>query len=392
MSENGPSVLWQLPFFRLCVGGRGAVAIFFLITGFVNSINPVKNARAGNTGVALTNLARSSFTRSGRLVVPTTIAMTIGFVMCQTGLLQFAYRVDSDWIRGGGRNPDPLGIALKKLVKTCTIYWSNGGAEYDGTHWTLAFFLKGSFRVYLALLAMTLTTPRSWRLINVFLYLYSWCTSDFLVGINIYAGLMLAQLHVDLGPRATQILPKPVPSLLMILGAFIWSYPQDNPHWRPWSKFMQDVGVAITPGGSETSRCVVSVGITIFIYGVFFSRNARRVLTSPVFNFLGRVSFPVYLMHAMLMRTVLSWMVYGQSASKLPVKDDKGNLIMVTRVAPGWFFLIMPAFFAILWSLAYLWTLYVDPFCGKVVDWLKNRMFVDDQLPQEKPIPLTTVA
>ena len=33
--------LFQLPFFRLAVGGRSAVAIFFLVTGYVNSIGPI---------------------------------------------------------------------------------------------------------------------------------------------------------------------------------------------------------------------------------------------------------------------------------------------------------------------------------------------------------------
>jgi hypothetical protein len=60
---NSPKVaphLFQLPFFRLAVGGRSAVAIFFLVTGYVNSIGPISKARAGNHDAAFTGIAPGS--------------------------------------------------------------------------------------------------------------------------------------------------------------------------------------------------------------------------------------------------------------------------------------------------------------------------------------------
>ncbi|EER28782.1 hypothetical protein D8B26_000936 [Coccidioides posadasii str. Silveira] len=392
LSENGPMSLWQLPILRLCVGGRGAVAVFFIITGFVNSINPVKNARNNNTQVALTNLARSSFTRSGRLVIPTSIATIIGWFLCQVGAFKLAKRADAGWIMNGGHDPDPLGESLVKLFRSLTIYWSSGGGEYDATNWTLVYFLQGSFRVYLALLAMTLVTARFWRIITAFLYAYAWITGDYLVGINLYAGILLAQLQVDYGSRATNILPKVVPSILMILGLFFWSFPQENPHWAPWSKIMRDSFVAVTPLYTDTSRYCVSVGITLLMLGIFFSKNARKFFTSPVLNFLGRVSFPVYLLHNTIIRTVLVLMVYGPNVSKTPATDDKGNPTIVKRISPMSFLFVLPVFYAILYVIAYLWTVYVDPLCAKMVDAMKNRMFVEEQKPQDKVVPLTQVA
>lgn len=176
--EQGMSI-FQYPLLRLCVSGRAAVAIFFFITGFVNSLNPVKNARAGNTSVGLKNLARSTFTRSGRLVVPTTAATLIGWVLAETGVFSMAARSDSWWIQGVAEPPDPtFGAAVLHLLKTLVLSWDNGKMDFDKTHWTLVFFLKGSMRVYLALLAMTLLSKRSWYIITLFLYTYSWCTGD----------------------------------------------------------------------------------------------------------------------------------------------------------------------------------------------------------------------
>ncbi|EEP78445.1 predicted protein [Uncinocarpus reesii 1704] len=392
ISENGPMILFQLPFFRLCVGGRGAVAVFFIITGFVNSINPVKNARNNNTQVALTNLARSAFTRSGRLVLPTSIATIIGWFLCQIGAFKLAKRTDAGWISVGGHDIDPFGVSLMKLLRSLTLFWHSGGGEYDGTNWTLVYFLQGSFRVYLALLAMTLLTPRFWRIITAFLYAYAWVTGDYLVGINLYAGIMLAQLQVDYGARATSLVPKFVPSMLIILGLFLWGYPQDNPHWAPWSKILRDSFVAVTPAYTDTSRYCVSIGITVLMLGIFFSKNARKFFTSPLLNFLGRVSFPVYLLHNTVIRTILVLMVYGPSASKTPEKDEQGKPITLKRISPMGFLFVIPAFYAILYLIAYLWTIYVDPLCARIVDGMKDRMFVEELKPQEKSVSVTPLA
>ncbi|OJD10658.1 hypothetical protein ACJ73_09733 [Blastomyces percursus] len=389
---EGP-LFFQLPFFRLVVGGRGAVAIFFIITGFVNSLNPVKNARANNTSVALVNLARSTFTRSGRLVLPTSIAVCIAWFLAQLGAFHMASRVDAGWIRLQAHPPDASwGQALIKLFRALTLFWHTGPGEYDGTHWTLVYFLQGSFRVYLALLAMMLLQTRYWRLITGFLYVWCWSTGDYIVGINIFAGLALAQLQVDLGSRATSLLPKPVPSLIILVGLFVWSFPQHNAHWTYWSRTMKESMELVVPANTDLSRYWVSVGTSILMVGIFFSRNAQRVLTNPVFNFLGRVSFPVYLLHNSLMRTILVWMAYWHTAATTPKTDAQGNLIQLRKPGGMVFVFILPIFYAVLYTVAYLWTLYVDPLCAKAVEQLKRLMFREEQQPQaEKPVPLTAV-
>ncbi|KKZ59979.1 hypothetical protein EMCG_00821 [[Emmonsia] crescens] len=393
-NEGAGPLFFQLPLFRLIVGGRAAVAIFFIITGFVNSLNPVKNARANNTSVALVNLARSSFTRSGRLVLPTSIATCIAWLLAQLGAFNMASRIDAHWIRAGAHPPDAsFGEALLKLFRALTLFWHSAPSEYDGTHWTLVYFLQGSFRVYLALLAMMLLTTRYWRLVTAFLYVWCWSIGDYIVGINIFAGLILAQIQVDVGPRATSLLPKPVPTLLILIGLFMCSFPQQNAEWAYWSRTMKESMELIIPEHTDISRYWVSVGTTTLMIGIFFSRNARRVLTHPVFNFLGRVSFPVYLLHNTLMRTILVWMAYAHSAATTPKSDAQGNVVELSRPGPLTFVFILPVFYAVLYAVAYAWSLYVDPLCGRAVNWMKSVMFREEERqPQaEKPIPMTAV-
>src|ERR1700712_2819455 len=63
-TPDGPT-FFQLPFPRLCVSGRTSVAIFFIVTGYVNAIGPLSKTAAGDLDTAFTTLSRSALTRTG---------------------------------------------------------------------------------------------------------------------------------------------------------------------------------------------------------------------------------------------------------------------------------------------------------------------------------------
>jgi hypothetical protein len=171
--------IFQLPFLRLCVGGRSAVALFFLITGYVNSIGPIGKSRSGNTEAAFTGIARSALARSGRLVLPTLIATLFSWFLANTNAYHMTKHVDSTWIRQGWHRQEPtIWAALKSLFRAEVETWTNGWDEYDGTQWTLRLFLEGSMMVYMTMLATILVTPRARKSVFVLLYLYSWASGQ----------------------------------------------------------------------------------------------------------------------------------------------------------------------------------------------------------------------
>ena len=176
---NKTPLLFQLPFLRLCVGGRAAVAIFFIVTGFVNSLNPLKGSYAGNTDLVLSNVAKSTFTRSARLVIQTTLATCIAWTFCQLGALGIATLANSDWLRMVSPKPDSTMLAaLAGLFRALILFWNKGENRYEPVHWTRVYFLKGSKQIYLTRVATTMVRkPWRWTIV-VFLYTYSWCTGD----------------------------------------------------------------------------------------------------------------------------------------------------------------------------------------------------------------------
>ncbi|KAJ5216790.1 hypothetical protein N7468_009798 [Penicillium chermesinum] len=158
-------------------------------------------------------------------------------------------------------------------------------------------------------------------------------------------------------------------------------FPDDNAGLMPWSRTIEYLTCFIIPEGAEVNRFVVTIGTTIFVFGVFFSADARRLLSHPIMNFLGRISFPIYLIHNTLIRTVLTWLLYRHSAySKgLDNVDHEGNPVFLDRGGCLTFIVAIPLFYIILIYLAHMWTVHVDPRCEKAVSWIKRLVFGEDE-------------
>ncbi|CAI7631232.1 unnamed protein product [Penicillium pancosmium] len=378
MNEKGTALLFQYPFFRLVVSGRSALALFFIITGYVNSFRAIKETREGDMEGVLTNISRNTIGRIGKLIVPTNAAILSSWLVCQLNGHRIARVVESAWIQRVSCAPGPsFGASVEKLLRNLTLFWHDGQSPYDGTYWTIPFFLQGSMIVYLTLLATTFARPRYTKGIIIFLYLYSWAGGQSLVETNIYAGMFLAELNADFGPHATSVMPRAISALVVVFGLFLSSIPEENTDWMPWSRAIVWTASMIVPAGGEINRYVVSAGTTVVMYGAFFSPDARRILSHPVMNFLGRISFPVYLLHNTLIRTVLSWMVYRHDfmMQGLHPVDDNGNPRWLAQSGFVSFWTSILVFYACLLYSAHLWTIHVDPRCEAMVIWMSNRVF-----------------
>ena len=216
-----------------------------------------------------------------------------------------------------------------------------------------------------------------------------------LVGFNIFCGILLAEVSIDPDvinfASAHPYIQAVGSASLIILGLFCCSYPEEHPEWARWSRNMQDFGRLIFPVGAEYARFYPGMGADVLAAGIMFNTTAKTILSHRFLCWMGKQSWPVYLIHAPLIRTVLTWVLFGASVRPPQGKDQNGN-----QLPPGWLPLAkpwvvmfaIPLFYVFLYRTAVLWSQYVDPWCARVTQRFEDLVFRDDAK-VEKPLLLS---
>ena len=217
-----------------------------------------------------------------------------------------------------------------------------------------------------------------------------------LVGFNVFAGILFAEMSLDKDVQEWAenhpYIRTVASAFCILLGMFFCSYPEENPEWAGWSNSMTKFGDYIFPNGVEYARYYPGLGSNVLTLGVMYNDTAKELLSNRFFLFLGKNSFPIYLLHAPMIRTFLTWCLFGFSSRPDGGKDDQGH-----DLPPGWLpvastwvvLIVLPLFYVLLYRLANLWSNYVDPFCGTVTQWFEDLVFRDDaKAVSEKPLLL----
>jgi peptidoglycan/LPS O-acetylase OafA/YrhL len=420
----------QWPILRVPGQGRLGVTIFGLLTGYVCALKPIKQSRNGDHLGAFTSVAKSAFRRPPRLIFPATIVLIISWVMTQFGAYIVANRSDCWWCRHAAPDlADSFWEEVLRLFKNFLSVWTTGYMAYDDHQWALLPLLKSSMLVYV-LLCITMFVKFRWRLaiyLGMFLYFHQDAAANTgmfspLSSFALYTshqgfeetfqmqavyGMFLSDLSYETAFKEFVERHKcgrgVVSAICGISGLFICSYPGEHPEWATWSNFMLKLAHYIFPPNVDIGKRYSAIGIDLIVFAIYISPSTKDFLSSRLLLWFGKQSFAVYLVHGTLLRTVLCWMIYGitgQPWDGEPV-DGNGNRILdengdplpphwIPR-RPSWVLAIsMPAWFALVYLCASLWTSYVDPFCAKMTQKLENLMF-DEVEKSPEALPLTRV-
>ena len=174
--QDGASQWMQRPILRLVGQGPAWVACFIILSGFVNSLKPIKLVKQGNIETALSNLAVSSFRRSFRLFLPAAAATIISWFICQFGAYETARNSDAYWLQITSPEVSPSwGQAIIDLIYAIRNTWLyNPENPYDQPQWALMYLLQGSMFVFMALLATANLTPRFRVMTMMICWFWSW--------------------------------------------------------------------------------------------------------------------------------------------------------------------------------------------------------------------------
>ncbi|TLS25332.1 hypothetical protein PpBr36_07754 [Pyricularia pennisetigena] len=392
----------KLPFIRLWYQGPPMVCVFFVISGYALSLKPLKLARAAAaprsstsspspTEAFSTTMSSFIFRRFFRLFLPTAISTFLIVILLRIGAYEWTrdFAHNKEFMRNvqemhPGRletTSEQLWDWLRAMFEFIHVWdWQpfGGSTAYDVHLWTIPVEFRCSMVLFLTIagVARLRTAVRLVVLLLLALFCYRSDRWDMLL---FYSGTILAELdlirnaHSDPTTNAAVAL-SPVspelPSMSSSSPALLRSPTSNSPgfanHGRPrplrrmlWSAlsilalyFMSqpDVGSEDTPGWVFLTSCIPewwsdkyrywqTIGSILFVAAVGRLPFWQRVFSTSPAQYLGRISYSVYLMHGPVLHTV-GYMIEARSWEAVSAAKEGGEARYIAGFVLGSFFIV----------------------------------------------------
>lgn len=328
--------LIQLPPFRLLFNGPSMVALFMVISGYAISL-PLLRCRedvgASNVGF-FRRLCSAATRRIFRIYLPSIAILFLSELVYFCNV--FPWKAADDWL--GGLKPltapwAHVQYVLSRIVHLLDISNHQVDINFDRNRpdmrtinyqlWTMPIEFRGSCAVYLLILTFSFwkPQPRYLALVGVAMYWFYMGHWDLFAFV---AGILLAERHVasESGPDREIALSYSSSPLEI-----------QEPITKAWNKFtekiyLQRIGISVSfilgmyflcmcgadrlaaeyrwlavarspewDNAEMMPRCWRSVGAVLVIYAISKSALLQRPLNSRPLQYLGKISFPLYLVH-----------------------------------------------------------------------------------------------
>lgn len=201
-----------------------------------------------------------------------------------------------------------------------------------------------------------------------------------IVGLNVYAGMILAELSMDTSsepiPKMKSRMRIPIreiiPYIGVALGLYLCSFPDSFYETADWSTQLWKIGQVIFPSNALHGRFWPGIGAQMLSLSILYSPSMRRALSHRWLLWIGGLSFPLYLLHGPLIRSLMTYMVFLIPSFMFTPdllrngSPDPNSLIPIPNTLV--LCVIMPVFFAILLVVSKLWAIHVEPWFGVWTD------------------------
>lgn len=279
--------LWVDTPLGLAVHGSFAVSIFFVLSGFV--LGAASSRAAGLLWVSI-------LLRWVRLAIPATVSVVLAwllFTAMPNALLLLDSHIPSAWHQFSYQGEIPsFSHALVEGMFKIFVNMPSPGA-FNNVLWTMKFEFFGSVGVYVT---YRITAAR-YRLF-----------ASGAIGFGVllfqlpmpYLAFALGAVAYELTNRVSASAFPHRPAAMFVLGIFL-AFPASGfvHRWRGGS-----LPYYLQPG--ESGSMIGSVAAFLIVISIVRSKAIAKPLESFIPQFLGRVSFPLYLIHAPLICTAIA--------------------------------------------------------------------------------------
>jgi peptidoglycan/LPS O-acetylase OafA/YrhL len=354
----------QLPFIKLAWSGHAMVVVFFVVGGYVMSIKPLKLLHSRQQVSFHNALVSSVFRRSFRLYIPAIVVSFITMLSLWFGLWEYQRQFitdDKTYIRYDDhhiRRMDSFRAELKfwfhetKMLTNVFTYYSTGYMmpyypELDPHLWTIPVEYRSGMLLALALLAFA-RCRSTLRMVFMFFsisFVALWerwelvcffsgsllCEYDLLTGAgstpNTTSEAEEPKLPTILDPpdtlasywpystssptstltsrllviRTPSIVTRLAPTFSFILGLYLLSTPSLDMETTPgYIALSQFIPACYT----DAKRLPYTLGALLVIIGLMRSPTLRIPFLASFPQYLGQISFALYVVHGPLIHVV----------------------------------------------------------------------------------------
>ncbi|KAI1167724.1 acyltransferase family-domain-containing protein [Nemania serpens] len=339
--------LWRLPFVRLLYSGPSMVCVFFVISGYALSLRPLQLARRRNPEAFARTTSSLVFRRFFRLYLPPLVS-TLGMaLLVRAGAFEGTrgFVTDRRFVRNIIEyHPQRLGSLPEQLTHWAREMWAfvhvwswadhAGSTQYDVHLWTIPLEFRCSMMLFLVLVG-TARLRENVRLAIVGLLAWFVLRSDRWDMLLFLAGMAIAELDVRrnahgdhevrgmsttpssltpvmLLPLGEKLDPDPSPprrrsakdsfwTLVSVSALYLLSCPDAGPWDVPGWRYL---GSLIPTWFTEKYRFWQVMGACLFVFCAARSRGWQRVFESTPIQYLGHLSYAMYLMHGPVMHAI----------------------------------------------------------------------------------------
>jgi peptidoglycan/LPS O-acetylase OafA/YrhL len=306
------------------MSGTFAVAIFFVLSGFVLSIGFFQTGRTE----IIKSLASKRYLR---LMLPALASVLLSYLFIKLGLSHTAEAAQitrSGWLAGMWHFSPHLFQAIHEAAISIFL---TSGSPYNHVLWTMKNEFIGSFIVFGFALLFAKSNYRWILYIILILLTYRTWYLGFIIGV------MLADLHA-LGYVQQKVRGFGV-IVLGSFGLFLGGYPFASVQHTVYQYF------PTFTHGINYQAFYATMGAAIVVLCVLITSQAARILSKKYISLIGKYTFSLYLVHSLVLFSFTSALFVYLSRSL------NYNIAVLFSVIPS---------IPLVWVLTVLFEKYID--------------------------------
>jgi peptidoglycan/LPS O-acetylase OafA/YrhL len=290
---DDPIALVRTPLFAL-VNGTAAVAIFFVLSGFVLTFRAMEKRD-------WSQLLVGAVKRWPRLIPLVAIVNFLSAIFLMLGLYQ-----DRTWF-GASAFKQETSVFRSALAEGIFSTFIFGSTNFNAALWTMHYELFGSFAAYATGLVLIFqkSFARAMAIGAVALLLTATLTGE--GGIYyamLVAGVLIARIYIERDAIASALIfmsPGRVPIMLSTASLAVLLCGYDG-----YSKPVGFYAFMARFASPQTEPLVHGIAAVAILVLVLFCCPVHRWLVGPITVLLGRLSFPIYLVHLPILLGLIS--------------------------------------------------------------------------------------